>query len=53
MSRTFVACKSAVHNRGMPPESFLNEIVDWAIDGGQNCPGYLPSVIAHRRPQKS
>ncbi|MGH8522193.1 MAG: hypothetical protein ACREU9_12405 [Gammaproteobacteria bacterium] len=30
MSRTFVACKSKVHNRGKPPESFLNEIIDWA-----------------------
>lgn len=30
MSRTFVACKSKVHNRGTPPESFLNEIIDWA-----------------------
>jgi hypothetical protein len=30
MSRTFVACKSTVHNRGKPPESFLNEIIDWA-----------------------
>ena len=32
MSRTFVACKSRVHNRGTPPESFLNEIIDWAIN---------------------
>lgn len=30
MSRTFIACKSKVHNRGTPPEAFLNEIVDWA-----------------------
>jgi hypothetical protein len=30
MSRHFVACKSAVYNRGVPPESFLNEIIDWA-----------------------
>lgn len=31
MSRTFLACKSAVHNRGIPPDSFLNELIDWAI----------------------
>lgn len=30
MSRKFVACKTKVHNRGKPPESFLNEIIDWA-----------------------
>ena len=30
MPRTFVACKAKVHNRGVPPDSFLNEIVDWA-----------------------
>jgi len=30
MSRTFVACKSKVHNRGNPPDAFLNEIIDWA-----------------------
>jgi len=32
MSRTFVACKSAVHDRKTPPDSFLNELIDWAID---------------------
>jgi hypothetical protein len=30
MSTTFVACKSPVHNRGVPPDSFLEEIVAWA-----------------------
>lgn len=30
MSRHFVACKARVDNRGVPPDSFLNEIVDWA-----------------------
>lgn len=30
MSRTFVACKSKVFNRGKPPDAFLNEIIDWA-----------------------
>jgi hypothetical protein len=30
MSRTFIACKSKVHNRGTPPEAVLNEIIDWA-----------------------
>ena len=29
--RTFVACKQKVANRGQPPESFLNELVDWAL----------------------
>ena len=32
MSRHFVACKNTVHNRGVAPDSFLNEIIDWAID---------------------
>jgi len=29
MSRHFEACKQRVHNRGVPPEAFLNELVDW------------------------
>lgn len=32
MTRKFVVCKSKVSNRGIPPESFLNELVDWAIN---------------------
>jgi len=32
MSRHFVACKNTVHNRGVASDSFLNEIIDWAID---------------------
>lgn len=31
MARTFVECRSKVANRGKPPLSFLNELVDWAI----------------------
>jgi hypothetical protein len=30
MARTFTACKHEVSNRGVPPDSFLNELVDWA-----------------------
>ena len=30
MARTFVACKKKVFNRGKPPDSFLNELIDWA-----------------------
>jgi hypothetical protein len=30
MSRTFAACKNRVKNRGRAPDSFLNELVDWA-----------------------
>jgi hypothetical protein len=30
MARVFVACKKKVFNRGVPPESFLNELIDWA-----------------------
>lgn len=30
MARTFVACKKKVFNRGNPPKSFLNELIDWA-----------------------
>jgi len=29
MARTFVACKQRVHNRGTPPEAFLNQLIDW------------------------
>jgi hypothetical protein len=29
-ARKFKACLQKVHNRGTPPESFLNELVDWA-----------------------
>jgi hypothetical protein len=29
MTRQFAACKQKVHNRGRPPDSFLNELVDW------------------------
>ncbi len=30
MARVFAACKKKVFNRGTPPESFLNELIDWA-----------------------
>lgn len=29
MARTFAACKQRVHNRGTPPQDFLNQLVDW------------------------
>ena len=29
MDRHFVACKQRVHNRGVPPDAFLDELVDW------------------------
>jgi hypothetical protein len=32
MARKFVACKHKVKDRGVPPDSFLNEIIDWARD---------------------
>jgi hypothetical protein len=31
MTFQFVACKQKVHNRGRPPDSFLNELVDWGM----------------------
>ena len=31
MTRKFVACKAKVFNRGVAPDSFLNELIDWAI----------------------
>lgn len=31
MSRNFVACKQRVKNRGIAPDAFLNELVDWAL----------------------
>jgi len=30
LSRHFVACKEKVFNRGKAPDSFLNELIDWA-----------------------
>ena len=30
MARRFVACKEKVFNRGVAPDSFLNELIDWA-----------------------
>jgi len=30
MAREFIACKEKVANRGVPPDSFLNELIDWA-----------------------
>ena len=30
MPREFVACKNKVFNRGKPPDTFLNELIDWA-----------------------
>ncbi|WP_071527447.1 hypothetical protein [Nodosilinea nodulosa] len=29
MPRSFNACKAKVHNRGIPSEAFLNELIDW------------------------
>src|SRR5829696_6033634 len=29
MARQFIACKEKVFNRGVPPDSFLNELIDW------------------------
>ncbi len=31
MTRVFQATKQKVHNRGVPPDSFLNELVDWGV----------------------
>ncbi|HJP92154.1 MAG TPA: hypothetical protein VJ875_09380 [Pyrinomonadaceae bacterium] len=30
MARHFIACRAEVANRGVPPNSFLNELIDWA-----------------------
>lgn len=30
MSRMFTACKATVYNRGFAPDSFLNELIEWA-----------------------
>lgn len=30
MARKFIACKTKVFNRGVAPDSFLNELIDWA-----------------------
>ncbi len=32
MTRHFKECKQKVKNRGVPPDSFLNELIDWAIN---------------------
>ena len=31
MGRSYLACKQPVHNRGIPPDTFLDELVDWAL----------------------
>lgn len=31
IARAFRATKARVHNRGIPPDSFLNDLVEWAI----------------------
>ncbi|MDP1927563.1 MAG: hypothetical protein Q8K62_03530 [Thiobacillus sp.] len=31
MTRQFLACRQKVYNRGQPPETFLNELIDWAL----------------------
>ena len=31
MTRTFVAARHKVFNRGKAPASFLNELVDWCL----------------------
>lgn len=31
MSRKFIACKQSVLNRGVAPDSFLAELVDWGL----------------------
>lgn len=31
MDRTFSACKQEVYNRGVAPDAFLNELIDWAV----------------------
>ena len=33
MDRHFVACKQRVHNRGVPPDAVLAELVDWGTSG--------------------
>jgi len=43
MARAFVACRSKVHNRGLPPHPFLNEIVDWARGAPDEI--FLPNQI--------
>jgi hypothetical protein len=30
MARDFISCNQRVDNRGVPPDSFLDELVDWA-----------------------
>ena len=34
MARQFVAFKQMVHNRGKSPDSFLDELIDWARGSG-------------------
>ena len=31
MTRVFQATKQKVHNRGVPPDSFLDELIDWGL----------------------
>ena len=32
MLREFSSCKQEVYNRGVAPDSFLNDLIDWAVD---------------------
>jgi hypothetical protein len=36
MNRNFAACKATVHNRGEAPNSFLNELINWAKQAGDD-----------------
>lgn len=49
MSRDFVDCKQKVHNRGKPPNSFLDELVDWAKNAPDEIfqPNQIPDVYSN------
>lgn len=42
----YLACKSHVANRGVPPDSFLNELIDWAKTAPDEifAPNELPDI---------
>lgn len=43
--REFKATKAKVHNRGIPPDSFLNELIDWGREAAA-IPIFAPNAVS-------
>jgi hypothetical protein len=53
MARTFVACLQRVHNRGKPPEAFLNQLVNWGAAAPDEifAPNTITDIYSFVRPE--